>query len=1415
MRRTLLFGGLVLGACAPLAEVSTPTDAPPASPRVEVPGLEDLPARFDRHFDHRAGHRIHIQTDKPLYQPGETIWIKTWDLKARDWSGRVGNQPLQYSLVSPKGSVVLQKWVPARQGRATNDFVIPPEVQGGQYKLRIWTPDGSTTERPIVVSAYEAPRIKKKLELLRKAYGAGDDVTATIEIKRPTGQPLADHPVRATVWLDGEPRAPVALKTNAEGAGLIQFSLPSKIERGDALLTVLIEDGGITESVSKRIPIILNKVQLAFFPEGGKLVQGLETRLYFEAKTMIGKPADIDGRIIDDLGNTVADLSTYHFGLGRVAFTPSTGRTYQVEVTKPVGVTEKFPLPVAQEQGCVLNSIDDDNSEVPEIRVAVRCTAPRRVAVVASLRERMIDAAGVEVEAGKPAYIYLKSDDDALNRARGVARITLFNEQLEPLAERLVFRNRDRGLKVELKTDQERFMPREQVALTVRTTDDAGRPVPAEVALSVVDDTVISFADDKTGHMLAKLLLEPEIPGEVEEPNFFFDPKEEKSARALELLMGTRGWRTFEWRPVMNTPLPSTSTIEIVAPESADRVLSVGRRPNRQAEQRFIAPTPVIPKGAPRPPAAPMDAAPEAEPAPVPARKPPAAKPVVQLDREAPAPKEPARAKRKRADRRVGRVARAAGRAAVAGENFGEDIRRRGPGRNVAEKPLAERADRDWAKADKVEQRMQLAPVRVFPAPRYTGRFEGPRTDFRETIHWAPAVITDRTGKAVVTFYLSDAVTSFRIFAEGQAAGRIGRAEKVFESSLPFSMNVKLPLEVSAGDRLLVPLTLSNERNERLAVSVTERLGPLVRLGEDIERPQPELAPNQRASVFYPLAVVGRQGETEIAFSADAGGLKDEFIRKLNVVPLGFPQTIADSGALEKKADITVDLGRAIEGTARGKLTLYPSPVATLLAGIDGMLREPYGCFEQTSSSNYPNIMIMQYMESTDSTDPAVFARASALLDRGYRRLVGFEAKSKGYEWFGRSPAHEALTAYGVLEFADMKRVYPNVDDTMIRRTVDWLKARRDGKGGFAQDGKALDSFGRADADITNAYIVFAMVEAGYRDLPAELAAQAKSVAKTDDPYLLSLGARLLLKSGAPHAAAGRSAANRLAKLQAADGHWTGRRHSITRSTGRNLAVETTSLAAMALMTSGDHANAVRRGVEWLVKSRRGHGAFGATQATVLALKALTEYAIENRRTTSPGVVKVLVSGHEVARKAYAAGRKAPIEFTDLGQYLKTGSTQLRLVHDGEGTLPYSFAADFRTEQPANHPDAVVKLATAIAQTELKMGQTVRVTAKVTNVTDRGQPMTLVRIGVPGGLTHQTWQLKELVDKKAIAFYETRAREVILYLQEMKPAEQRSVPLDLVATVPGEYTGPASRTYLYYTDDQKFWTEPLKVRIAP
>ena len=434
--------------------------------------------------DHGAAHLVH-RVDKPLYRPGETIWFKAWDLKARALDGADTPQTT-VELVSPKGATVLKKKLRTAEGSASNDFELPAEAQGGEYTLRATSGDGHKSERSLIVSAYEAPRLKKKLEFVKKAYGAGDTVSATVEVRRPTGEALAGKALTAVITVDGIELPRVKLATNAEASALVKFELPKTITAGDGLLTILVEDGGVTESISKSIPIVQKKLALAFFPEGGTMVAGLPTRLYFEAKNLLGKPADVEGRLIDDLGHAVATFGTYKNGLGRIEFTPATGRRYHAEITRPASVSEKFALPLAEDKGCVMRSYDDFDSQEKALRIGVRCSERQQVIVAATVRENLLDAGRIEAGPDAPSVIHLAAADFAIQRAAGVARITVFDDKLNPLAERLTFRNRRERLSVVTELDKKRYAPRGQVALSITTRDASGLAVPYSNALRIL-----------------------------------------------------------------------------------------------------------------------------------------------------------------------------------------------------------------------------------------------------------------------------------------------------------------------------------------------------------------------------------------------------------------------------------------------------------------------------------------------------------------------------------------------------------------------------------------------------------------------------------------------------------------------------------------------------------------------------------------------------------------------------------------------------------------------------------------------------------------------------------------------------------------------------------------------------------------
>ena len=557
----MLFGAAIAGCAAtgpsssptatrePVSIATTPTDHAIAAlaPATLGAGEEAIDRAIASHFEHAATKRSYIMTDKPLYQPGETIWFRA-DIRAT--KTLAGGPPigLTMQLLSPRGAIAAQKRVLAQNGIARNDFELPPELEGGEYTISLASDDGVRETKKIVVNTYEAPRLQKTLEFVRKAYGEGDQVAAAIEIKRATGEPFADRALTGVVTIDDAEVARVALKTDRDGKATARFQLPAKLVRGDGLLTILAEDGGVTESIQKRIPIVMKTLQLALYPEGGDLVDTVPGRVYFMAKTTIGKPADVEGKVVDDRGQVVAELRSVHDGMGRFELTPQPDRRYTVELTKPAGITAKFDVPAAKAGGCVLRSVDQRGGDT--LRVAAVCNTARRLGIAAVLREQRLASGSFDVTAGQPTLVELPLGPGQ----QGAVRVTLFSARREPLAERLVYHGRGTDLNIALTTDKKAYSPRDPVTLRVKTTDASGKPVRANVGVAVVDETVLAFADDKSARILARMYLEPELGATaedpIEEPNFYFSDKPEAAA-AMDALLATRGYRRFEWRQVL------------------------------------------------------------------------------------------------------------------------------------------------------------------------------------------------------------------------------------------------------------------------------------------------------------------------------------------------------------------------------------------------------------------------------------------------------------------------------------------------------------------------------------------------------------------------------------------------------------------------------------------------------------------------------------------------------------------------------------------------------------------------------------------------------------------------------------------------------------------------------------------------
>jgi hypothetical protein len=454
--------------------------------------------------------------------------------------------------------------------------------------------------------------------------------------------------------------------------------------------------------------------------------------------------------------------------------------------------------------------------------------------------------------------------------------------------------------------------------------------------------------------------------------------------------------------------------------------------------------------------------------------------------------------------------------------------------------------------------------------------------------------------------------------------------------------------------------------------------------------------------------------------------------------------------------------------------------------------------------------MADQYFTTHSGIDPALISRSNELLDKGYARLRGFECQNKGYEWFGEDPGHECLTAYGLLEFTDMSAVR-TVDPVMLQNTRKWLLARRDGKGGFTHERRALHTW-IADPGCANGYCTWALLETGQTGLDAEVKWLAEHAQADSNSYVKALAANALFLAG--DRAGAKQFMDQLANLQDKDGHVRGATTTVVGSGGESLEIETTSLATLAWLRDPAYAGNVEQSIRYLADSCQA-GRYGSTQSTVLALRAIVAYDKARAHPTAAGKVQLFVDNQSVGdAMAFDATTTGAIKLPDFSQKLTPGEHSVELRMTDGSDLPYAVTVSFNSVTPASSDQCKLTMTTALAEDHVTEGDATEARVTLTSRAADTLPTPIAIVGLPGGLEVRHDQLKELVKAGRIAAYEVRGREVVLYWRDIQPNQTIEVPLSLMAAIPGEYTGPASRTYLYYTDEFKQWLPGMKVTVA-
>ena len=234
----------------------------------------------------------------------------------------------------------------------------------------------------------------------------------------------------------------------------------------------------------------------------------------------------------------------------------------------------------------------------------------------------------------------------------------------------------------------------------------------------------------------------------------------------------------------------------------------------------------------------------------------------------------------------------------------------------------------------------------------------------------------------------------------------------------------------------------------------------------------------------------------------------------------------------------------------------------------------------------------------------------------------------------------------------------------MVARTAAWLKSRRDGNGGYLRDAKALDTFGRASPEVTDAYITWALASAGETGLEQEIAKSAQP--RRDDAGRVSARARHRHAAAARRGCAtveGRARRGVEARPHADRRRRVDQRRSLDHAQRRREPAASRPPRSRSSRSSSPRATGSRRAraSSGCRTNRSGFGQWGATQATVLALKAMTTYDNVTRVAPHAGAVSLVIDGVVVAEQSFDAGGASRSLFTGFDERLAPGKHRITL----------------------------------------------------------------------------------------------------------------------------------------------------------
>ncbi|KAL6104952.1 a2ml1 [Pungitius sinensis] len=488
-----------------------------------------------------------------------------------------------------------------------------------------------------------------------------------------------------------------------------------------------------------------------------------------------------------------------------------------------------------------------------------------------------------------------------------------------------------------------------------------------------------------------------------------------------------------------------------------------------------------------------------------------------------------------------------------------------------------------------------------------------------------------------------------------------------------------------------------------------------------------------------------------------------------------------------------------IVGSAHASVSVLGDILGRALNNLDGLLQMPYGCGEQNMALLAPNIYILQYLTNTQQLTQAIKDKATNFLTSGYQRQLNYKHEDGAYSTFGTGPGNTWLTAFVVRSFAKAQS-FVFIDPATIKESVIWLKNKQQKNGCFQMSGKLFNNRmkgGVSDEVTLSAYITAAFLEMNISvddpEVKKSLSCLRESVGGFKNTYTTALLAYVFTLAGDMKARA--RLLKRLDAVSIPEGgflHWS----QTAADTSASLSVEIGSyvlLAKLGASPTAEDLGYATRIVRWLTTQQNYYGGFSSTQDTVVALQALALYST---LVFSPGGSSAVTVRSPSGQLTFDVNQKNKLLYQEKLLQETTGMFGLEVKGDACAVIQISLQYNVPTPSVVAALD--VKVTPKVDCTSRRRGLSLMIKVLYTGA-EASTNMVILDIKMLSGFGPDPESLKSLKGAVLVDRVEQTGDHVLVYISELEKNIPIQYTLDLIQVLQVQNLKPAVvKIYDYY-----------------